>query len=100
MMEKAMVGRYIRETHLGALRALEPGDYMRYVDEEGRSIWMARCPVSWPDGSPLFINLRSFGVTLVDDKLTCQKKIQAGFKARQSYLWSGFLRKGVWTWET
>lgn len=98
-MEKNKVGKYIRETNLSALRAMEPGDYMRYVDEEGKSIWMGACPLTWPNGDPILVNLRSYGILLEGDKLTCQKRIQAGFKSRQSYAWAGFLRKGVWTWE-
>ena len=99
-MGKAKKGRYVRETSLQALRALEPGDYMRYVDEEGQSIWMAAVPKTWPnDNSPIIVSLKSLGVDAHDDYITVSKKIQAGFKARQSYVWSGFLRKGVWTWE-
>ena len=99
-MEKARKGRFIRETSLQALKALEPGDYMRYVDEEGQSIWMAAVPKTWPsDNAPIIVSLKSLGVEAHDDYITVSKKIQAGFKARQSYMWAGFLKKGVWTWE-
>ena len=99
-MEKARKGRFIRETSLKALKALEPGDYMRYVDEEGQSIWMAAVPKTWPsDNASIIVSLRPLGVEAHEDYISVSKKIQAGFKARQSYVWTGFLRKGVWTWE-
>lgn len=98
-MEKSKAGRYIRETSLQALRALKPLDYMRYVDEEGKSIWMAACPKTWPTGEAVIVNLRSYDPVLIGDKLTCQKRIKAGFETRQSYVWTGTLKKGVWSWE-
>lgn len=98
-MEKSCVGRYVRETQLSALRSLKPAEYMRYVDEEGRFVWMAAAPVTWPNGDPIFINLRTFMVSEDTENISCLKKIRAGLRGRQSYAWTGTLQKGVWTWE-
>lgn len=91
-------GNYIRETDLRSLQNMKPGDYMRYVDETGKSFWMAAIPITWQNGNSIFVNLHIFGVSLDNDVLSCQRKIQAGHVARQ-FVWTGFLKRGIWSWE-
>lgn len=98
-MTKSKAGRFIQETTLAALKGMEPGDYMHYKDESGKMVWMAAAPETWPSGEVIIVNLESFECDLIGKKLSCQKKIKAGFKARQSYQWTGFLKMGNWSWE-